>query len=162
MLQSNQIKQENSYYSGKNMSIKSQGKVRVLSFNVDFSEKETKEKEDILLVKLPKGKIKLIQVGLNSIESTIKDEDNNEIAGTFDLINSNMIYSNIENSYKTIKDSVIKSGVIFSDTASSVLKVDTIVDDQEELNSYNYVKFRSSIPFSKKNMLDGYILYLAD
>lgn len=152
MLQSNQINNENSFPPIKSIPLNSQGKVRVLSFDVSFATKSTEAKEDILLVKLPKNNIKIIQIGLTALEAE----------GTFDLINSNITYSNVNNKYTIIKDSAIKSAVSFTSTGSSVLNINETVSAPVEVNSDNYIKIQASIPFTKANAINGYVLYIAD
>ncbi len=162
MLQSNQINNENALPPIKSVPYNSQGKVKVLSFDVNFSTKETLAEEDILLVKLPRLNAKIIQIGLTSAETTIKGEDDIMIEGTFNLLNSNITYSSVNRAYNIIKDTEIKTKVPFSSTGSSVLNVNTTISVPMAINSDNYIKIKSSIAFTKANILNGYILYIAD
>lgn len=166
MLQSNQINNENALPPIKISPLNSQGKVRVLSFDVNFSSKETAVKEDILLVKLPKNNAKIIQIGLTSAETTVQGEDEEgkpiTIQGKFDIINSNIVYSSVNGSYTLVKDTPIKTDVPFTSTGSLVLNVNGSAGVPTAINSDNYIKIQASIPFTKDNIINGYVLYIVD
>ncbi|MDR0484455.1 MAG: hypothetical protein LBH40_04195 [Alphaproteobacteria bacterium] len=154
MLQSNQINNENALPPIKNEAINSQGKIRILAFDVNFANKETVVDEDILLVKLPKTNCRILQIGLVVKEGTDTD--------TFSLILEDILYNNIKGGYSIVKSANLKTGIAFANGDSMVLYINKVVAPIETANVEKYIALKSSIDFTKDNLINGYVLYIAD
>ncbi|MCL2567579.1 MAG: hypothetical protein FWE18_05780 [Alphaproteobacteria bacterium] len=154
MLQSDQIMNENSMPKIKNSAINLQGKIKILAFDVNFSQKETVEQEEILLVKLPKTENRITQIGFTCSEGAAED--------TFDLLVLDVLYNAVSNKYEILKSSNLKTGIALNRSGGALFYYNNIIKPSPQVNVEKYIALKASIAFSKANILNGYVLYTAD
>ncbi|MDR2008713.1 MAG: hypothetical protein LBQ34_07070 [Alphaproteobacteria bacterium] len=152
MLQSNQIINENALPPIKSEPLNVQGKVRILAFDVAFSH-DTIANEEIFLVKLPKSNARVIQIGLTCAEGTTGD--------TFDLVCLDVVYNSLKNEYNITRSNNLKTGLSLTNSGGAIVALNHILSPAE-MGVSRYIALKSSIPFSKANILNGYVLYVAD